>query len=277
MVRNAYAKLNLVLAVTGVRQDGYHLLDSIFCQIDLCDTLLMEKAEETSFSCSDPSLETPDNLVLKAVDLFSQRMGLPVRVRVHLDKRIPIQAGLGGGSADAAAALCMLSALYPGLETKALPELAVKLGADVPYFLKGGFARAEGTGEILTPITINTPLHFVVLKPEQGLSTPAVFRAYDSAQSAFLPDIPGAIGALTSSDLHAFSRMAQNVLQTSATGLCTQIDTLCLQLKSQGALYAGMTGTGSAVFGLFEDEALSKRAAHALKPLAPFCTYACSV
>ncbi len=277
MIRNAYAKLNLALAVTGVRPDGYHLLDSIFCQIDLCDTLFMEKAQEPAFSCSDSSLLSQDNLVLRAVRLFSQRAGLPVGLNIRLDKRIPVQAGLGGGSADAAAALCMLSEFYPALDSQALLELALKLGADVPYMIKGGFARAQGIGELLTPLSVKTPLHFAVLKPEQGLSTPAVFSEYDKAPTACQPDIPGAINALVAGNLRAFSQMAANALQNSAAALCPKINELCVSLQDQGALYASMTGTGSAVFGLFADENTAKRAAQSLGKDAFFCAYARSV
>ncbi len=278
MIANACAKLNLALAVTGIRSDGYHLLDSIFCTIDLCDTLSMESSsQDLVFSCSDASLLGPDNLVLRAASLFTQKSGMPLSLRIHLDKHIPVMAGLGGGSADAAAALLAFNKLYPSLDDAALFDLAIKLGADVPYMLKGGFQRARGIGEILTPLPVKTQLHFVVMKPEAGLSTPAVFSAYDKAPGACQPDVEAAACALLSGDLPAFARNAGNVLQQSAQALCPVIASLCDALESQGALYASMTGTGSAVFGIFSDENSARRAQQALHGTVPFCACARSV
>ena len=174
MQTDAFAKLNLALAVTGKRADGYHLLDTIFCQINLFDTLTLESAEGDglSFSCSDERLLDDDNLVLRAARLFSQKAGVSLNLRLHLHKRIPVRAGLGGGSADAAAALRMLDDLYPDLSSADLFDMALSLGADVPFALIGGVQRAQGIGEILAPMDVRRVLHFVIVKPEMGLSTP---------------------------------------------------------------------------------------------------------
>lgn len=275
--KNAYAKLNLVLGITGTRADGYHLLDTVFCPIDLCDTLSVRKKPDKglSLTCTDDTLCGADNLVLRAARLFSKHTGIPLSLHFHLDKRIPVQSGLGGGSADAAAALLLLDDLYPGAATKrALLVMALDLGADVPYALVGGMQRARGIGERLTPIPDVPPLHFVILKPEEGLSTPAVFGAYDAGGRAIQPDVDAAVCALTNGDLSAFSAHAGNALQKAAQTLCPSIGSLCTLLKTQGARYAAMTGSGSAVFGLFSDYTAAQHAADALKDCAPFCTIA---
>jgi len=272
----AYAKVNLALAVTGRRADGYHFLDTVFCPIDLCDTLRLEAKESggIAFGCSDAALLTPDNLVVRAASLFASRFGLRLNVRFDLEKRIPAQSGLGGGSADAAAALRMLSSLYPGTaDEKSLFDMALSLGADVPYALSGGFVRAAGIGERFTGLAGMPKLHFVLLKPEQGLSTPAVFAMYDSMPEPDPPDVSGAVSSLLEGDLFSFSKKAGNALQPAVQELCPEVGRCLDLLYGSGAAHAAVTGSGSAVFGLFPDEKEAMCAATALDGAVPFCAY----
>ncbi len=280
MQQHAFAKLNLVLGVTGKRDDGYHLLDTVFCPIDLHDTLSVAPQTDgkLSLTCTEAALEGDGNLVLLAARLFSQRTGIPLPLHFHLEKHIPVQSGLGGGSADAAAALRLLDGLHPGeADDQALFEMALSLGADVPYALLGGTQRARGIGERMTPLQDMPVLHFVILQPPMGLSTPAVFDLYDKMASTAQPDVHGAVCALRCGDLKAFASLSKNALQNAAQSLCPSIETLCAALENQGAAYAAMTGTGSAVFGLYNDQKQAQSAAEALKDCAPFCIYARSL
>jgi 4-diphosphocytidyl-2-C-methyl-D-erythritol kinase len=153
VICRAYAKVNLGLEVVGRRPDGYHELVSLFQTIDLYDELRLEPAEEIALACSEPTLAGPDNLVWRAARLLQERAGVRRGARIVLSKGIPVAAGLGGGSADAAAALLAFDRLWQvGLPLPALAELAAMLGADVPFFLQGGTALVEGRGEVVRPL-----------------------------------------------------------------------------------------------------------------------------
>lgn len=160
------AKVNLTLEVTGKRPDGYHNICSVIQAIDLRDTISFELAEGVHFSCNLPGLETEDNLVLKAVRLLQKETGASRGVRLALTKVIPEAAGLGGGSSDAATTLVGLNRLWQlNLSSSALSGLAARLGSDVPFFLVGGTALAEGRGEKVTPLPRLVQTYFVLLKP----------------------------------------------------------------------------------------------------------------
>ncbi len=153
LVLKACAKINLTLEVLGRREDGYHDIVSILQTIDLHDTLTLEPAQDIALECDQPELEGPDNLVLKAAALLREATGCQQGARLRLQKGIPLAAGLGGGSSDAAAALLGLSRLWGlGLSAEKLAPLAAKLGSDVPFFLYGGTAMAQGRGEIVRPL-----------------------------------------------------------------------------------------------------------------------------
>lgn len=174
----APAKLNLFLHVTGRRPDGYHTLQTVFQLLDYGDTLHFQPAEsnwELHFSCSDPSLETQDNLVLKAARLLQETLPVARGARIHLDKVLPAGGGLGGGSSDAATTLVALNRLWgAGLDLEQLAELGLRLGADVPVFIQGHSAWAEGIGEALAPMLLPEDW-FVVLTPPVEVSTARVF------------------------------------------------------------------------------------------------------
>jgi 4-diphosphocytidyl-2-C-methyl-D-erythritol kinase len=162
----APAKINLVLEVLGKRDDGYHEIRSLVQAINLCDVLSFELADETSFECTELSLQTPDNLVVRAVELLKKVSGCEKGVRVRLEKRIPWGAGLGGGSSDAAITLLALSRLWKlKLTTLELIELAARLGSDVPFFIHKGTALVEGRGEKVIPLATPISGWFVLLIP----------------------------------------------------------------------------------------------------------------
>ena len=170
----APAKLNLSLDIVGVREDGYHLLRMIMQTIDLCDQIVLERADEISLTCNLPELPCDErNLAVRAAHAFFERTGLPGGVRMTLDKNIPHGAGMGGGSADAAAVLKGLNELCgTDLSQQELCEIGLRLGADVPFCIVGGTQLAEGVGERLTPLPPLPDCFLLVAKPEQGVSTP---------------------------------------------------------------------------------------------------------
>ena len=260
----AYAKLNLTLDIVGLLPNGYHAMDMLMQSISLHDTLCLERAEELSLRVEGGNLPVvPENLVLRAARLLQEQTGCRQGVRARLVKRIPIEAGLGGGSADAAAALVGLNELWGlGLSQEALLELGGRLGADVPFCIRGGTARATGSGTTLQPLSRSLPLHFALCQPCAGLPTKAVFRAYDEA--AFRPRkrfTPSALEALANADLHGLGPALGNGLEPAACALEGGVLRGLKTLEDLGALAARMSGSGSAVFGLFEDEDCARAAA----------------
>lgn len=266
MRRIARAKINWTLAITGKREDGYHLLDMLMQTITLCDTLEFTPSDTLSLSVSGdiPVSSGADNLVLRAATLLQRESGVRDGAAIHLQKQIPTGAGLGGGSADAAATLLGLSQLW-GLRPCAdtLAPLALKLGADVPFFLSGGLARVKGIGEALTPLPGAPAFHLVVVQPGNGLSTPMVYRAYDEGihygKSRIRTD--AAESALLSGDVHGLSQAMGNALSDAAQRLAPEIVPCIEMLSAHGALKAQITGSGSAVIGLFADESIAADAA----------------
>ena len=175
----AYAKVNLTLEVLGPRDDGYHDIVSIIQTIDLADTVSIEPSESLTLECNHPGLESPDNLVMRAASLLAEATGTRDGARILLSKGIPVAAGLGGGSSDAAAALTGLNSLWGlGLSTDELTPIAAQVGSDVPFFLHGGTAMVQGRGEVVRPLPPADLPHVLVLAPEIDVpnKTATVFR-----------------------------------------------------------------------------------------------------
>jgi 4-diphosphocytidyl-2-C-methyl-D-erythritol kinase len=238
----APAKLNLFLHVLGRREDGMHLLQSAFMLIDWCDTLHFELREDGSLTRQDLGPALPaDDLVLRAARALKAASGTPLGAHVAVDKRIPSQAGLGGGSSDAASTLLALNCLWKLRWTKdQLAALGVKIGADVPFFLGGRNAWVEGIGERLVPVALPRA-RFAVAKPPDGLSTTRIFADPDLNRAS-----PTAIISGFAANPFAFG---VNDLQPVAQKQCPAVAQALQWLASQG-LKARMTGSGSAVFAL---------------------------
>jgi len=264
----AHAKVNLDLRVLGVRADGYHELRTVFQTIELHDTLVCaERPGPFALACRAPSVPLDaGNLVWKAAAALWTALGRAGEVRdtvVQIDKKIPVEAGLGGGSADAAAALMGLGRLWGGAPLSLLRDVGAGLGADVPFFLSGGTALGLGRGEEIYPL-VDLPPHFVVIvRPPFGVSTAEAYAWYDEDRTAGLREnrefqmlpVPWP------------TRAAQmiNDLEPPVMRRHQEIGTLKQQLRDLGATAAAMSGSGSAVFGLFR----SRRAAEqAVKPLS---------
>jgi 4-diphosphocytidyl-2-C-methyl-D-erythritol kinase len=241
---SAPAKLNLFLHITGRRADGYHLLQSAFVLIDWADTLQLEVRQDGAITREDASTEVlpADDLCVRAARALQVASGCPLGVHIRLEKRIPTQAGLGGGSSDAATCLLGLNRLWNlRLPLSALEQLGLQLGADVPFFLRGRNAWVEGVGEQITPLELPELAHarFAVLKPALGLSTPAIF-----GHPALKRDSRSAIISGFAAHPYDFGR---NDLQPVAELLNPQVTQALNVLRSQG-LAPRMTGSGSAVF-----------------------------
>ena len=259
----APAKINLALAVTG-REDGYHLLDSVMQEIDLADSLEMRLATSTTLTVTGGVLPAI-NTVTKAAHLFHAACGLRGGAEIQLHKRIPVQAGLGGGSSDGAAVLKGLNALHglPFSELQ-LAELAKEIGADCPFFLRGGVQRARGIGEVLSPIRNRCHFALLLVKPTEGVATGPAFALADSLPEV-RPDISACVAALADGDAEQYFATAGNALQPAAEHLVPVIRRLggqCLQL---GASYWQVTGSGSCLFAAFADEDARDRAAAQLQ------------
>ena len=256
----APAKLNLFLHVTGRRADGYHLIQSVFMLIDWCDTLHLEVRPDGKISRSDvctgssknPETLPDDDLTVRAARALQKACGTALGVHISLEKRIPSQAGMGGGSSDAASCLLALQRLWAvSLPRSALQTIALSLGADVPFFLSGGHAWVEGVGERIIPVRLPAA-RFLVVKPAAGLSTQAIFSApslkRDSGTAiieGFAADTESHEGIKTlKSSIFEFGR---NDLQPVAMSLCPPL-VQSLDWLAARNLQGRMTGSGSAVF-----------------------------
>ncbi len=238
----APAKLNLFLHITGRRPDGYHLLQSVFMLIDWADTLHFEKRAQ-GLSREDLSTPLPaEDLVLRAARALQSATGCTQGAHIRIEKRLPAQAGMGGGSSDAASTLLALNRLWNlQLSVAQLCAIGLQLGADVPFFLRGSNAWVEGIGEHITPVDLPARTVLVV-KPQAGLETPAIFSAPDLKRDS----IPATITGFAAHP-QAFLEKARNDLQPVAERLCPGV-TQALQWCATLGLAGRMTGSGSAVF-----------------------------
>jgi 4-diphosphocytidyl-2-C-methyl-D-erythritol kinase len=249
----AFAKINLSLAVRGVRPDGYHELNTVFQTIKLHDLLSFSQTSGPFDIRSDDPACPADrtNLIWRAAQLLWRAGGFsgrPRGVRVRLQKKIPMQAGLGGGSSNAAAALVTLSKMWKiALPSRHLERLARKLGADVAFFLAGGTALGEGAGDRIKPLQDRPSSWVVLVVPGFGVSTKDAYRWFDSDQTA------------------GGSPVLANDLQASVARRHPEISEIVAELSHAGAAHAAMSGSGSAVFGLFPTNAQAAAAARGLE------------
>ena len=265
-VEKAYAKVNLTLAVGEKRLDGYHEVVSVMQRVSLCDTLTAEQTREgITLTCSDPALPSEEeNLAHRAASLFFRETGIAGGAALTLEKRIPSQAGLGGGSSDAASALLALRKLYaPALPDTELETMAAALGSDVPFFIRGGTQLATGRGEVLSPLPPLTDGWYVIVKPTESFSTPAMYRRLDELPPACTPPLPPLQGGLPALAAGLFNRFETAIPAGSA------VWDIKARLAAYGALASLLSGSGSAVFGLFDTETAARAAVEALRPAWP--------
>ena len=248
----AYAKINLCLDVLGKEKNGFHRIDTVMAHVDLADTIRLEKRDSGIVLETDcPNLPaSADNLAWRAAELFFQETGKTGGTAIRIEKRIPICAGLGGGSADGAAVLNGLNRMYGNpLSGAELAALGAKLGSDVPYCLMRGPARGEGLGTELTPIGTRLRFPVVIVKPPAGVSTKEAYERLDRMNIAAHPDVPAAVRAYEQADLPALAQNLGNVLELPCT--LPAVRAVKQKLREFGARGALMSGSGSAVFGIF--------------------------
>ncbi len=245
----AFAKLNLQLHVTGQEDDGMHILDMVNVQISIHDDLWIEigpKRRNSIYILTSSNFITPTkkNLLYKAWDWYTSTTGIPISVKIRLRKRIPIGSGMGGGSSDAATLLQTLNNYFQGFKKEELIQRSIEVGSDVPYFLLGGLCRIQGTGQCIQPIPVNTELaelHTTVFFPRKNVSTKKVYALYDQKKIAF------SIGL--SDSLALFP--PHNDLLLPATEIQPRISECLTLINMTKPVYHGMSGSGSACFGLY--------------------------
>ncbi len=247
----AYAKINLSLAVTGRREDGMHDLDTVMQSVSLANRVEVSRERETTLRCDDPLLPTDGrNTAVRAAAAFFSHTGISGGAGIFLKKEIPYQAGLGSASADAAAVLAAQDLLYGTcLGGEKLRKIAAAVGADVPFCALGGACRATGIGDLLEPLPSLTKGAFLIVKPRGGVSTPEAYRAVDALKDPVLPDGKEMAAAVAAGDLRRVGALCRNTF-TGCCGVEGSGD-LLEALLSCGALGASMSGSGSALFGLF--------------------------
>ncbi len=270
--RAAPAKINLYLHVTGRRADLYHTLDGLVAFAAVHDTVTAAAAGELSLAIDGPFAAAlaaePDNLVLRAARRLAALAGVVPRARLTLEKRLPVASGLGGGSADAAAALAALARLWRlDLPARDLARLALELGADVPVCLHGRAVHVGGIGEMLSPAPHFPPSPLLLVNPMKPLPTASVFKA---RAGAFSSPAPLERPAASPQALAAALRARRNDLTAAATGLVPDIATVLDALTPQpGCLLARLCGSGATCFGMFESDAASSAAAAAIARAHP--------
>lgn len=266
IVLSAPAKLNLSLDVTGRRDDGYHTLRTVMQSIDWCDTVTVDFAEDEGIhlTCDGGIPADEKNIAYRAAALFCEAIGSKRGYVIDVKKSIPSQAGMAGGSADGAAVLRGLNALHgEPLAEETLLSLGARLGADVPFCLLGGTALAEGIGTELSPLPPLSNGFFVVVKPDGGVSTPEAYRLLDSARTLLHPDVEAQCASIRLHDFDAIAAHAGNSFEAPLA--LPHTETIVSVLKAHGAAAALLTGSGSAVFGMFKEKATAEAAAAVVK------------
>ena len=257
----ACAKLNLTLEVGKKRADGYHELRSVMTSASLCDVLDVEKEKGITLTCDRTDLPADGrNLAVKAAETFFAETGIAGGCHIHLEKHIPSEAGLGGGSSDAAAVLRALRTLYaPDMPTTELESIGAKVGSDVPYCVRSGTVLCEGRGEKLTTLPAMPKCWYVIVKPQEAFSTGKMYGAIDEQNAGSVLTTDLLIGALERGNL---TEIAANMSNTFLEVIPAESDVFAVRttLLRYGARNAMMSGSGSAVFGVFETEEAARSA-----------------
>ena len=286
---NAYAKINLFLDVTGKRDDGYHDINTVMHSVSLFDTLTVcvAPARESSVSLrvvgNDRLVTDEKNLAVAAAKLYLERAAITAEVKIKLEKRIPVAAGLAGGSTDAAATLRAMNRLFDRYFTeRALLKIAFELGSDIPYCLLGATALCQGRGELITRLP-DLKLHTVIAVTGEYVSTPKAYQALDGIYSDF-------DGSVKSVGTFLFDKMiaslekgrfaydaVYNVFEEASFKICKRAAALKEKMKALGAVCAAMSGSGPSIFGIFESEAAARAAICNLEKEGVCAYYAVSV
>lgn len=269
----ARAKINLSLDVCRRLENGYHEVKMVMQTIDLYDELVLKKRQESDIllqiDSADDLGKLEDNLIYKAAKLMQERYHIKQGMEISLKKNIPVAAGMAGGSTDAAAVMLAMNEMFAlGCSKEELMELALPLGADIPFCIMGGTALAEGIGEKLTPLSQPPYAEIVVVKPPIMVSTGKVYQSLDLNEKIKHPDIDGMVEALQNGDLKGITQRMENVMETVTETEFPIITDIKKMLKEKGALNAMMSGSGPSIFGIFTDKtAACEAAAHVKQTL----------
>lgn len=266
------AKINLSLDITEKNSQGYHILNMIVQTIDIYDYITFSKNNSKQINIFSQGLDIPlseDNIMYKAVTKFFQISNIPFSgININITKNIPVQAGLGGGSSNAASALFALNRLFDSpLSLTKLKEIGLTLGTDVPLFFFGGTCLCQGVGEIITKLPALPLVYFVIIKPNFGFSTSEIYKLYDNIKVSKHIHTNKIISAISRSDIKQITDNIYNVLEEAVTN--KEIFNIKSALISQGALASNMTGSGSCVFGIFDDKNLAQKSINKLKNIYP--------
>ncbi len=262
------AKINLMLSITGKREDGYHLIDTVMQNISLCDYISIKPSAKLSVICKESDIENENNIAYKAAELFFKETGVTGRAQIKIKKTIPLAAGLGGGSADAAAVLLALNKIYnTRLSNERLEQIALCLGADVPFFITGGTKRAEGIGEKLTAIKHLNNGYFVLVKADKKPSTAEMYKRLDSEDHQ-KPDVESAVTALENQDIYSLAKLMDNSFiavwnNSEVKARLLEFNPLCVSLS----------GSGPTWFAFFEDKKNARLCYKSLKKQKAECYF----
>ena len=260
----AHAKINLNLDITGKSADGkYHTVEMVMQSVDVYDTVTVSVNDEISIKCNADLPEDENNIAVIAAKKFFEFTNIDGGAEIKIKKRIPVSAGLGGGSSDAAAVIVALNELYNAkLDSDDLEKIGEQVGSDVPFFIEGGTALAEGKGTILTPLPELPDCAFLIIKEGHKLSTGEMYRQFDSFTDVSHPDTPALVNAICEGDLEEISKCLENVFEVLYDEKTLNVKN---DLIENGALGACLSGSGPSVFGLFEDFETAKEAKDVLE------------
>ena len=260
LVIRANAKINLGLDICGKREDGYHLIDTVMQSVSLNDRLTVKKADGITVQCDKNGIENENNIAYKAAKLFFEETAIIGGADIFIEKHIPLAAGLGGGSADAAAVLLALDRLYStNLGDDKLLEIALKLGADVPFFIKGGTKRSKGIGEILTDLKPLKSVYFLLIKQGDKPSTGEMYSRLD-AENPDHPDMDATVNAIENNDLSALVKIIDNSFISVNKDFILRD-----RLLESGAIGVSLSGSGPTWYAIFDDNAKAAAAEGFLK------------
>ena len=259
----SYAKINLSLDVLEKLPNGYHNVKMVMQTVGLFDLIIVDKVSygiHISTNCKFIP-KNHKNIAYKAALLFFEKTKIKGGAKILIHKNIPVSAGLAGGSGNAAAVLCALNMLYDmPLSENEIFDIALELGADVPYCIKGGTCLAEGIGEKLTVLTPIPSFPVVLVKPEISISTAEIYRLIDFADNLVHPDTNAVLDAIKNRDYDKLFKNMQNDMQSVTEEICPQISDICSDLRMLGAKASLMSGSGPTVYGIFNDEKNAKKA-----------------
>lgn len=263
MILNAYAKINLTLDIISKRADGFHELESVMVPVSLCDRVELAPSETFGFFCDQPELSGDDNLCVRAAKAYLEASGLKESVTIKLTKSIPVAAGLGGGSSDAAAVLRGMDLLYKKLEEKTLFELAADLGSDVSFCLLSRCALCTGRGERMSPMELPHSLWLVIAIGNGRISAKEAYKTYDEQGITSKRYTKGLVSAISSGETELCTYFG-NDFEPICVSMCPETKDVLTSLKSAGAKASLVSGSGPACYGVFGSEEEAKKAANAL-------------